>query len=215
MTKEEFDQIVAAIIDGRYSWACFLILRFTGYEPLDYIPYRTYNRLIKENLNLERKKIALEKQYKFSQEPSTNNFQFFSKLEKTPDPGNLLTSKIISSVVNSSVEIENVGKDLSNAIVYQCQCLICQQPEDSPEKKLHAQMNLFLSRLNEQQRRWYVALEAIKLGHGGGKHMSQVTGMHTDTIRRGRKELDDFLAERPVERSRLEGGGRKSSRFNA
>jgi len=30
--------------------------------------------------------------------------------------------------------------------------------------KLHYQMNLFLSRLDEQQRRWYVALEAKKMG---------------------------------------------------
>ncbi|MEG4329272.1 HetP family heterocyst commitment protein, partial [Microcoleus sp. herbarium5] len=33
----------------KYSWACFLLLRCTGYNPLDYIPYRTSNRLLKEN----------------------------------------------------------------------------------------------------------------------------------------------------------------------
>jgi len=46
-------------------------------------------------------------------------------------------------------------------------------------------MNVFLSRLDEQQRRWYVALEAEKLGHGGIKKMSQITGMEVGTIRRG------------------------------
>jgi hypothetical protein len=65
-----------------------------------------------------------------------------------------------------------------------------------------------LSRLDEQQRRWYVALEAKKLGHGGAKRMSEITGMHVDTIRRGRKELDNLLADRPVDRVRLPGGGR-------
>ena len=69
-------------------------------------------------------------------------------------------------------------------------------------------MNLFVSRLNEQQRRWYIALEAKKIGHGGVKQMSQVTGMHEDTIRRGRQELENSLASRPVERVRLAGGGR-------
>ena len=69
-------------------------------------------------------------------------------------------------------------------------------------------MNLFLSRLDEQQRRWYVALEAKKLGHGGATLMSQITGMSMDTIRRGRDELDNGLADRPVERIRLPGGGR-------
>ena len=49
MTTEQFNQIVEAITSGKYSWACVLILRFAGYNPLDYIPSRTYSRLIKEN----------------------------------------------------------------------------------------------------------------------------------------------------------------------
>jgi hypothetical protein len=49
MSEEQFDQVVDAILNGKYSWACFLILRFGGYNPLHYIPYRTYNRLIKSN----------------------------------------------------------------------------------------------------------------------------------------------------------------------
>ena len=69
-------------------------------------------------------------------------------------------------------------------------------------------MNLLLSRLDEQQRRWYVALEANKLGHGGAKRLSEITGLHVDTIRRGREELNNLLADRPVERVRLPGGGR-------
>ena len=69
-------------------------------------------------------------------------------------------------------------------------------------------MNLLLSRLNEQQRRWYVALEAKKIRHGGVKQMSIVTGMNSDTIKRGRLELEDSLSTRPVERVRVVGGGR-------
>ncbi|MEM7591998.1 MAG: HetP family heterocyst commitment protein [Cyanobacteria bacterium P01_A01_bin.83] len=49
MSDEQFNQIVEAIISGKYSWACLLILRFSGYNPLHYIPYRTYNRLMKMN----------------------------------------------------------------------------------------------------------------------------------------------------------------------
>lgn len=49
MTDDQFNQIVEAIISGKYSWACLLILRFAGYNPLHYIPYRTYNRLMKLN----------------------------------------------------------------------------------------------------------------------------------------------------------------------
>ena len=47
--SEQFDQVVEAILAGKYSWACVLMLRFAGYNPLHYIPYRTYNRLIKEH----------------------------------------------------------------------------------------------------------------------------------------------------------------------
>jgi hypothetical protein len=52
MKPEQFSQVVEAIASGRYSWACVLILRFAGYNPLHYIPYRTYSRLLKENRQL-------------------------------------------------------------------------------------------------------------------------------------------------------------------
>ena len=69
-------------------------------------------------------------------------------------------------------------------------------------------MNVFLSRLDEQQRRWYVALESKKIGHGGDKYLSQITGMDVETIRRGRRELDEDLENRPTDRVRESGGGR-------
>ncbi|NET02900.1 MAG: HetP family heterocyst commitment protein [Sphaerospermopsis sp. SIO1G2] len=49
INPEQFDQVIEAILAGKYSWACVLMLRFVGYNPLHYIPYRTYNRLLKEN----------------------------------------------------------------------------------------------------------------------------------------------------------------------
>jgi hypothetical protein len=51
---EQLDEIIAAILAGKYSWACFLLLRCTGYNPLDYIPYRTSNRLLKENSQMRK-----------------------------------------------------------------------------------------------------------------------------------------------------------------
>ena len=72
-------------------------------------------------------------------------------------------------------------------------------------------MNLFLARLNEQQRRWYVALEAKQFGHGGNTMLSAITGMDVETIRRGRRELDASLEGRPTDRVRLKGGGRKAT----
>jgi hypothetical protein len=72
-------------------------------------------------------------------------------------------------------------------------------------------MNVFLSRLDEQQRRWYVALEAQKLGHGGIKQLSEISGLHPETIRRGQQELAQDLVERPHDRVRLPGGGRPAT----
>jgi hypothetical protein len=79
---------------------------------------------------------------------------------------------------------------------------------DPPERELHGQLNLLLSRLNEQQRRWVVALESKKIGHGGDTLLARITGLHVDTIRRGREELDADLQGRPRNRVRNPGAGR-------
>jgi hypothetical protein len=94
--------------------------------------------------------------------------------------------------------------------VHQCECEICQQSESHPDQTIHQQMNLLLSRLDEQQRRWYAAIEAKKLGHGGATLLARITGLSVETIRRGRTELEDGLTKRPVDRVRRAGGGRKT-----
>ncbi|MBW4688019.1 MAG: HetP family heterocyst commitment protein [Komarekiella atlantica HA4396-MV6] len=53
ISPEQLNQVIEAIVDGRYSWACVLILRFVGYNPLHFIPQRTYSRLIKENSQVQ------------------------------------------------------------------------------------------------------------------------------------------------------------------
>jgi hypothetical protein len=50
LRSEQFSKLVRAIARGKYSWACILFLEFVGYNPSDYIPCRTYHRLIKENV---------------------------------------------------------------------------------------------------------------------------------------------------------------------
>ncbi|MEB3159851.1 MAG: HetP family heterocyst commitment protein [Synechocystis sp.] len=49
MSDQQLDEVVGAILAGKYSWACVLILKFAGYNPLHYIPYRTYHRIVKDN----------------------------------------------------------------------------------------------------------------------------------------------------------------------
>ncbi len=93
--------------------------------------------------------------------------------------------------------------------IHSCQCEQCQQTGDNPDKKRHREINLLLSRLDEQQRRWYVAVEANRAGHGGVRLLSQITGIDEKTIRRGQEEIEQGFAGRPEERIRIQGGGRQ------
>ena len=80
-----------------------------------------------------------------------------------------------------------------------CQCAHCQQESEHPDQVRHRQMNVFLSRLDEAQRRWYVALESNRLGHGGDVLLARITGIDEKTIRRGREELQgSWSAVRPT-----------------
>jgi hypothetical protein len=97
---------------------------------------------------------------------------------------------------------------MSKSEVHICECPHCQQESVHTDQELHQEMNLLLSRLDEQQRRWYVAVESKRMGTGGDRLLSQITGLDEKTIQRGRQELADSLVERPKERIRLPGGGR-------
>jgi hypothetical protein len=100
------------------------------------------------------------------------------------------------------------GVNSMSAQVHECQCPECLQSKDQPDWQIHHQMNIFLSRLDEQQRRWYVALESKKVGYGGDSLLALITGLDVETIRRGRRELDEELASRPAAGVRQVGGGR-------
>ena len=90
--------------------------------------------------------------------------------------------------------------------VRQCPCEAC-RAGTGPTADHHRRLNLILSRLDEQGRRWVAALEAGRLGYGGLKGVAAVTGLHPETVRRGRDELAADLTDRPAGRGRLPGGG--------
>jgi hypothetical protein len=97
---------------------------------------------------------------------------------------------------------------MADAVIHSCSCPLCQSGHDHPDRLLHYQINLLMSRLDEQQRRWFAALESKKAGYGGDTLFSLITGLHVDTIRRGREELDAELQGRPSDRVRRPGAGR-------
>jgi len=92
--------------------------------------------------------------------------------------------------------------------VHQCECDVCKAGNDQKTVRQHKQINLFLSRLNEPQRRWYVGLLSQQPGNPSDRQLTKITGLDEKTIQRGRQELEADLAETPVHRQRREGGGR-------
>ncbi len=77
---------------------------------------------------------------------------------------------------------------------------------DSHEAK--AAVVLFMSLLDEQQRRLFAGLEALRLGRGGDRAVAAATGLDPHTIAKGRQALlaHDVL----VDRRRRSGAGRPS-----
>jgi len=92
--------------------------------------------------------------------------------------------------------------------VHRCECAKCRTHKPYADRAYHHQINLFLSRLNEPQRRWFAALEALHIGHGGQRLLAHITGLSPMTIRRGCRELKSSLAPCPDKGLRAPGGGR-------
>jgi len=92
--------------------------------------------------------------------------------------------------------------------IHQCECDICKAGSDAAIAQQHRQMNLFLSRLNEPQRRWYVGLLSQQPDSPSERQLARITGLDEKTIRRGRQELEAELVGLSHDRQRQEGGGR-------
>lgn len=85
--------------------------------------------------------------------------------------------------------------------------------EQTPEEarmtdKVKAALVLFLSLLDEQQRRIYAGLEALKVGRGGDRWIAELLELNPATVARGRREL--LAGKVVVHRARKSGGGRKA-----
>ena len=66
---------------------------------------------------------------------------------------------------------------------------------------------LFMSTLDEKQRRQYAGLESMLIGRGGDRRLAEMTGLDVHTIAKGRKELEQHDLD--LERVRRPGAGRK------
>jgi hypothetical protein len=55
---------------------------------------------------------------------------------------------------------------MPRSLIHRCECSNCRTGKGHADRDYHHQVNLLLSRLNEPQRRWFAALEAMHIGHG-------------------------------------------------
>ena len=74
----------------------------------------------------------------------------------------------------------------------------------APEVLRH--MKAFHDSLSEKDRRRYAALEAEKLGHGGGEYVARILGCDEKTIRQGREDIEQLPHDEAEGRVRKKGG---------
>ena len=91
---------------------------------------------------------------------------------------------------------------------HSCRCPNCSGDGCHPDEQCQRELNVFLSRLNYEQRRLYAAVESNHLGRGGVRTIAQITGMCGPTIARGRRELADLLQGKSIKKERKPAKGR-------
>jgi hypothetical protein len=79
--------------------------------------------------------------------------------------------------------------------------------QETVPDEVKAAIVLFLSTLDERQRRLYAGLESLKLGYGGDQRIADFIGMDAHTVGKGRRQLLD--QDLDLERIRKAGAGRK------
>ena len=73
-------------------------------------------------------------------------------------------------------------------IIHRCECETCKTGIDVEIMQSHQRINLFLSRLNEPQKRWYVATRSEESDGPSDRQLAIITGLDEKTIRRGKAE---------------------------
>ena len=66
-------------------------------------------------------------------------------------------------------------------------------------------MRLLFDSLSEKDRRRYAAVEAEKLGHGGEQYIADLFGCEPDTVRHGRRDIEQLPVDEAADRVRKKG----------
>jgi len=79
--------------------------------------------------------------------------------------------------------------------------------------EMRAAIVLFVSLLDEKQRRLYAGLESLRIGRGGDAQIARMLDLDIHTVAKGRRQLLERDFE--IERMRRKGGGRHSIKKNS
>jgi len=82
------------------------------------------------------------------------------------------------------------------------------RPTAEPSDETKAAFILFLSSLNEKQRRLFAGLESMRMGRGGDQRIAEWTGLDAHTVGKGRREL--LSGDIKLGRIRVPGAGRRA-----
>jgi hypothetical protein len=82
------------------------------------------------------------------------------------------------------------------------------RPTSEPSDETRAAVILFLSSLNEKQRRLFAGLESMRMGRGGDQRIAEWTGLSVHTVAKGRHDL--LSGDVQLGRIRQPGAGRRA-----
>jgi len=137
---------------------------------------------------------------------------FSSEIEQLLRVGvKMSLSRLIASDAISREKTENRFLYCSTNLAVRKQQLLTRNLMESAEQEFSDEARtaivIFVSILDEQERRLYAGVEAIKYGYGGDRFIANILGIHPKTVARGRKELLSGEVDR--DRVRKPGSGRK------
>jgi predicted transcriptional regulator len=99
--------------------------------------------------------------------------------------------------------------DTGHRRIHRCRCRTCRSRSDRELIAYHRAINRVMAKLDERSRRLFAGVLARQRGHGGVRHVAEITGLSRMTVRRGLRESERGQAE-SSKRVRRPGGGRKS-----
>lgn len=95
-----------------------------------------------------------------------------------------------------------------------CDCPDCLAGTNHPDSQYHRELRLFLTTLNDEQRRLYAAVESHHLGQGGVGRVAQITGLCKRTVAHGRRQLAALLEGKSSPKEPHPVGGRPRTEDN-